>query len=212
MCVCVCVCVCDDATQSPWLDPPPPPFFPFSFKHKENSQASFATWERLLASSHLNYKVSLGFIQHHPQSLASRSTSPNKHPWRGILKQNKAPWVQQLVRQTSDQTITSLAQLKRLYVALETKGTNLWLRRVVLFRTEQCERQTFNRPHFCLRDMKRQTSWGISVAHLEYKAIALHGFHCQNWQKKECQRQVGKRRMTHGLGHNRDVYIHSDSP
>lgn len=48
-------------------------------------------------------------IQHHTKSLSSLLASPNKLSGE-ISKQNKAPWVQQLVRPAPNQTIRSTAQ------------------------------------------------------------------------------------------------------
>lgn len=48
-------------------------------------------------------------IQHHTKSLSSLLASPNKLSGE-TSKQNKAPWVQQLVRPAPNQTIRSTAQ------------------------------------------------------------------------------------------------------
>lgn len=52
-------------------------------------------------------------IQHHTKSLSSLLASPNKLSGE-TSKQNKAPWVQQLVRPAPNQTIRSTAQSERL--------------------------------------------------------------------------------------------------
>lgn len=80
--------------------------FSYLWSHTQ-AHKYFSTWESRIVSSGQQRISQL--IQHHTKSLSSLLASPNKLSGE-TSKQNKAPWVQQLVRPAPNQTIRSTAQ------------------------------------------------------------------------------------------------------